>query len=73
MTIKSRTELSEGLHIDLGSPAGNVFNLMNIAQDLARQMGKDFLPLQEEMMSGDYENIIRVMEREFGDFITMYR
>lgn len=29
--------------------------------------------LIEEMMSGDYENLIKVFDREFGDFVTLYR
>ena len=27
----------------------------------------------EEMMSGDYENLIKVFDREFGKYVTLYR
>ena len=29
--------------------------------------------IQEEMMSGDYENLLRVFDREFGDFVVLER
>jgi hypothetical protein len=29
--------------------------------------------LTDEMMSGDRENLLRVFDREFGDYVTLYR
>ena len=32
---------------------------------------KDSKAIIEEMMSGDYDNLIEVFEREFGDFVIL--
>jgi hypothetical protein len=45
---------------------------------LARKAGLPIPPspidlLIEEMMSGDYENLLKVFDREFGDYVTLYR
>jgi hypothetical protein len=73
MTIKSKKELPPGIHIDLTGPHGNAFVLMGTAQDLAKQLGKDGAAITAKMMEGDYENLIRVFEKEFGDYVTLYR
>lgn len=61
------------IEIDLTGPSGNAFAIMGVAKGIAKQLGKDFEPIMKEMMSGDYENLLAVMEREFGDYIIMYR
>lgn len=72
--IKQKRDRSGGkIEIDLTGPQGNAFVVMGVGQSLAKQLGKDFEPIRKEMMSGDYENLLAVMEREFGDFIIMYR
>lgn len=57
--------------IDLTGPDGNAFALMGYANRLANQLGKDSKAIIEEMMSGDYDNLIEVFEREFGDFVIL--
>jgi len=59
--------------IDLTGPDGNAFVLMGIASNLAKQLGKDGNVIREEMMSGDYEHLIAVFDREFGDFVILER
>jgi len=71
--IKSKKEKSGPIEIDLTGPDGNAFVLLGIAGRLAKQLGKDKSKIQAEMTSGDYENLLSVMEREFGDYIVMYR
>ena len=61
------------VEIDLTGPDGNAFNLIGIASNQAKQLDLDKKKIREEMMSGDYENLLGVMEREFGDLIVMYR
>ena len=64
------------LHIDLTGSQGNAFFLLGTAQGLARKMGKsqaEVNKLIQEMKSGDYENLLKVFDREFGSFVTLYR
>jgi hypothetical protein len=62
--------------IDLTGPEGNAFALIGYARKLGRQMGFDtqrIEKLQEEMMSGDYENLLQVFDREFGKYVILER
>jgi hypothetical protein len=59
--------------IDLTGPDGNAFALMGYARRLARQIGIDPKPIIEEMMSGNYENLLEVFDRNFGDFVILER
>jgi hypothetical protein len=59
--------------IDLTGPDGNAFVLMGYAKRLARQLGIDPQPIMEEMRSGDYENLLEVFDRNFGDFVILER
>ncbi len=36
-------------------------------------MGKDFKKIEKEMTKGDYENLLKVFDREFGKFVILYR
>jgi hypothetical protein len=70
--IKSKKE-SLGIEIDLTGPDGNAFVLIGTATKLARQLGLDGKAIQKEMMAGDYENLIKVFDKNFGSFVTLYR
>ena len=70
--IKSKKEKA-GIEIDLTSPDGNAFSLIGLAGKLSRSLDLDGKKIQAEMMSGDYENLIKVFDREFGSFVTLYR
>jgi len=71
--IKYHKEKTGPVEIDLTGTDGNAFALMGYAKSLARQLNLDFKPIQTEMMSGDYENLINVFEKNFGEFVTLYR
>ena len=64
---------SSGRVIDLQGPQGNAFALMAYADDFLRQMGRrhEFNAMRTEMMSGDYDNLIRIFEKNFGDYVTL--
>jgi hypothetical protein len=47
--------------------------LLGIARDLCIKSGIEWDPVYKEMTSGDYENLIQVMDHYFGDFIVMYK
>jgi hypothetical protein len=70
--IREKTTQKE-IIIDLSGPDGNAFVLMGKARGYAKQLGLDGDLIQEEMMSGDYENLIRVFDRHFGDYIILER
>lgn len=59
--------------IDLTGPEGNAFNILGIAQSLCKTMGIDPEPIMDDMMSGDYEHLLEVMEKHFGELIIMER
>ena len=65
--------MSSGRVIDLKGSQGNAFPLMAYADDFLRQMGRrdEMDALQTEMMSGDYENLIRIFEEKFGDYVDL--
>ena len=70
--IKSKKQ-SLGIEIDLTGPDGNAFVLIGTAGNLAKQLGMDASEIQKQMMSGDYENLIKVFDDKFGSVVTMYR
>ena len=64
---------SSGRVIDLQGPQGNAFALMAYADDFLRQMGRrdEFNAMRTDMMSGDYDNLIRIFEKNFGDYVDL--
>jgi hypothetical protein len=70
--IKSKKQ-KLGIEIDLTGPDGNAFVLIGTAGNLAKQLGLDAKAIREEMMKGDYENLVNVFDEHFGDFVTLYR
>lgn len=74
MAIKDASELRRGKQkIDLTGPQGNAFFLMGTAQSLARQLNRDADAIIVRMKSGDYENLVKVFDEEFGEFVDLYR
>ena len=59
--------------IDLTGPEGNAFFLLAKAETWGRQMGFDTEEIIEEMKSGDYENLISVFDKFFGDYVILER
>jgi len=74
MAIKSIKKLNRGKRkIDLTGPDGNAFVLLGIASDYAKQLGFDVKLIRKEMMSSDYENLIKVFDKYFGDYVDLYK
>ena len=65
--------MSSGRVIDLQGPNGNAFALMATAEDLLSQLNQTHLfeMMRTEMMSGDYENLIRIFEKNFGEYVEL--
>jgi hypothetical protein len=70
--IRSKTPQSE-IVIDLTGPDGNAFALMAYAKRFAKQLDLDYKKIQDEMMSGDYENLVQVFDDNFGHFVILER
>lgn len=57
--------------IDLTGPDGNAFALMGYARKFARDLGLNGSAITEEMMRGDYENLLQVFDSYFGDYVIL--
>ena len=68
MVIRAKQPVKEFV-IDLNGPEGNAFCLMGYARRFAGQLGLDSRKITQEMMSGDYENLLKVFDRYFGEFV----
>lgn len=73
MSIKYKKMKTGPVEIDLTGPDGNAFVLIGTAGKLAKQLRLDGKKIQSEMMNGDYENLIKVFDKYFGEFVTLYR
>lgn len=70
--IKNKEE-QNGIVIDLTGPDGNAFSLIGTANRLAKQLGLDGKAIQKEMMSGNYDHLVNVFDKHFGDFVTLLK
>jgi hypothetical protein len=69
-----KKKINKGIiEVDLTGPQGNAFYLMGLASELSKKMGLDKDEIIAEMMSGDYENLIKVFDRNFGNLVILYR
>lgn len=68
-----RDRINRTTVIDLTGPQGNAFYLMTQADRYARQLGIDKEVVINEMKSGDYENLVQVFDRYFGDYVILER
>ena len=59
--------------IDLTGPEGNAFCLMGYAKKLSRQLGLDSKAIIDEMTARDYEHLLEVFDRHFGDYVVLER
>lgn len=68
-----RSKIDSTPVIDLTGPEGNAFALMALANRYARQLGLDGDTIVAEMQSGNYENLVQVFDRYFGDYVILER
>ena len=61
------------LSVDLTGPEGNAFVLIGYARKWSKQLELNPDEVEKEMMSGDYENLVSVLEKHFGSVVTFYR
>lgn len=72
MTIRAKQPVDE-IVLDLTGPDGNAFVLMAYASKYAKVLGIDSNAIIAEMKSGDYENLIEVFDKYFGDYVVLER
>ena len=69
--IRDKIKNSGPIVIDLTGPEGNAFCLMGYANKFARQLNLDGSTIIAEMKSGDYENLLKVFDSYFGDYVIL--
>ena len=60
--------------VDLNGPDGNAFALMAMGSNFAKQIGMDKDKLNKilsDMRSGDYNNLVKVFDENFGMLVTI--
>lgn len=69
-----RKKKSRNKHIiDLTGPEGNAFYLLGLAHKYGKMLSLDCDKIVAEMKSSDYENLIKVFDKYFGDFVILER
>jgi len=74
--IRKKEKRTGPIVIDLTGPDGNAFALMGYATQFAKQIGRSQTEIDlliKEMTSSDYENLLKVFDREFGTFVILER
>ena len=59
--------------IDLTGPDGNAYYLLAQAENMARRMNLNSAMILDQMRAGDYENLVQVFDRYFGDYVILER
>lgn len=72
MAIKKKMKKST-IEVDLTGPQGNAYHLIGMANRLSKQLGLDTDSIHSEMMTGNYENLLKVFDKHFGSVVTLYR
>ena len=74
MTILNKEDYdSNGIVVDLTGPEGNAFVLMGYARRWAKDLSKDGNAFVNEIMEGDYDHLVDVLDREFVEYVTLLR
>lgn len=61
------------LRIDLSGPEGNCYVLLGYARKLSRQLGRNWDKIRTEMISDGYDHLLETFDKEFGEYVDMYR
>jgi len=69
---KRRNGKGGKIEIDLAGPEGNSYVLLGYAKRYCQQLGLDYQRVSTEMKASDYDNLIQVFNRYFGELATLY-
>jgi hypothetical protein len=61
------------VEIDLTGEEGNAFVLMGYARRFSTQLGLNPEPIINDMTSSDYEHLVNVFDKYFGNFVILHR
>ena len=73
MAIRRKNAFDSEITIDLTGPDGNAFVLLAYAKNFSKQLNIQYGPIADNMMSGDYEHLLEVFDKNFGSFVTLLR
>ncbi len=59
--------------INLNGPEGNAWALLAYGRSVCNQIGQPWEPIQKEMMSGDYENLVKVFKKNFREYFRVVK
>jgi hypothetical protein len=62
--------------IDLSGPAGNAYALIGQAQRFARNLAytrEETEEMVNDMMASDYEHLVEIFDKHFGDVVILER
>ena len=68
-----KKKVSKQIVIDLTGPEGNAYVLLGYASRLAKQLGLNPEEIRKEMISSDYENLLKVFDKNFGEYVILER
>lgn len=74
--IRKKQQETGPVVIDLTGPDGNAYALMGYARSFGKQLGWERTKIQDlmnEMMDGNYEQLLETFDREFGEFVILER
>jgi len=59
--------------LDLTGPDGNAYVILGYASNFCKQLNLNYEEIQKEMTNSDYENLIEVFDKYFGEYIDLVR
>jgi len=68
-----KKKVSEQIVIDLTGPDGNAYVLLRYANCLANKLNLDYEEIRSEMIASDYENLLEVFDKYFGEYVILER
>jgi 3-deoxy-D-arabino-heptulosonate 7-phosphate (DAHP) synthase len=74
--IRKKEKTNLPIVIDLTGPDGNAFSLLAMARSIGKKLGMSYTEIEniiDDMMESDYENLIKVFDKHFGDFVILER
>jgi hypothetical protein len=74
--IRKKSKRKGPIVIDLTGPEGNAFYLLGMSDKFAKQLGwskEQRSKLRVDLTFGDYENLINVFDKHFGEFVILER